>query len=115
MNLIKVVFIGLTLLTLAVNATASPVRFFFREAVPVIFSLDEPATGCKMSGQFVHPVERPAVRVAWFSERTCGKARFAVSFVSGEISAPDNIIHIHKGEKFNITPVQVQILDAYSL
>lgn len=66
-----------------------------------------------MSGQIVHPVERPAAKVVWFSERICGKARFAVSFISGEISAPDNIIY--KGEKFNVTPVQVQILDAYSL
>lgn len=115
MNLTRIFFIGLTLLTLSVHATVSPVRFFFREAVPVIFYLDEPATGCKMSGQFIHPVERPAIRVAWFSERICGKARFAVSFISGEIIASDNIIHIHKGEKFNISPAQVQILDAYNL
>lgn len=113
MNLTRIVFIGLTLLTLTVHATALPVRFFFRDAVPVIIPLDEPATGCKMSGQIVHPVERPATRVVWFSERTCGKTRFAVSFISGEISAPDNIIH--KGEKFNVTPAQVQILDAYNL
>lgn len=113
MNLTRIFFIGLTLLTLSVNATVSPVRFFFRDAVPVIIPLDEPATGCKMSGQIVHPVERPAAKVVWFSERICGKARFAVSFISGEISAPDNIIH--KGKKFNVTPAQVQILDAYSL
>jgi len=113
MNLTRIIFIGLTLLTLSVNATVSPVRFFFRDAVPVIIPLDEPATGCKMSGQIVHPVERPAAKVVWFSERICGRARFAVSFISGEISAPDNIIH--KGENFNVTPAQVQILDAYSL
>lgn len=113
MNLTRIVFMGLTLLTLTVHANALPVRFFFRDAVPVTIPLDEPETGCKVSGQIVHPVERPAARVVWFSERTCGKERFAVSLISGEISAPDNIIH--KGAKFNVAPAQVQILEAYSL
>lgn len=113
MNLTRIVMIGLTLLTLTVHAAVLPVLFFFREAVPVTFSLDEPATGCKMSGQVVHPVERPAARVVWFSERVCGKSRFTVSFVSSEISAPDNIIH--KGTKFDVTPAQVQILEVQRL
>lgn len=113
MNLIRIVMIGLTLLTLTVYATVLPARFFFRDAVPVTFSLDEPATGCKMSGQIVHPVERPTARVVWFSERVCVKSRFIVSFVSSEISAPDNIIH--KGTKFDVTPAQVQILEVQRL
>ncbi|WKG93818.1 hypothetical protein QYQ34_26960 (plasmid) [Klebsiella pneumoniae] len=53
-----------------------------------------------MAGVIVHPVDRPAAKVAWFSERICGKKRYPVSFISDEISAPHNVIH--KGEKFQL-------------
>lgn len=65
------------------------------------------------SGCPVHPLDRPAAKVAWFSERICGKKRYPVSFISDEISAPDNVIH--KGETFHVTPAQVNLLDAQSL
>ncbi len=50
-----------------------------------------------MAGVIVHPVDPPAAKVAWFSERICGKKRYPVSFISDEISAPHNVIH--KGGK----------------
>ncbi|HDT3984190.1 TPA: hypothetical protein QHM08_005424 [Klebsiella pneumoniae subsp. pneumoniae] len=65
------------------------------------------------AGVIVHPVDRPAAKVAWFSERICGKKRYPVSFISDEISAPHNVIH--KGEKFHVTPAQVNLLDAQNL
>lgn len=106
----RIIFIGLTLITAATQAAAPPVRFFYRDTVPVKLTLDEPATGCVMSGVIVHPLERPAARVAWFSERICGKKHYPVSLVSDEITAPDNVIH--KGETFHVMPAQVNILDA---
>ncbi|BCY60916.1 hypothetical protein TUM12131_51190 (plasmid) [Klebsiella pneumoniae] len=66
-----------------------------------------------MAGVIVHPVDRPAAKVAWFSERICGKKRYPVSFISDEISAPHNVIH--KGEKFHVTPAQVNLPDAQNL
>jgi hypothetical protein len=53
-----------------------------------------------MAGVIVHPVDRPAAKVAWFSERICGKKRYPVSFISDEISAPHNVIH--KGKSFTL-------------
>ncbi|HDZ7088265.1 TPA: hypothetical protein RUL36_004515 [Escherichia coli] len=109
----RIAVIGLALLSAATQAAAPPVKFFYRDTIPVSITLDEPATGCSMAGVIVHPLERPAAKVAWFSERICGKKRYPVSFISDEITAPDNVIH--KGEKFHVTPAQVNLLDAQSL
>ncbi|ECS7744009.1 TPA: hypothetical protein KCH32_004146 [Escherichia coli] len=109
----RIAVIGLALLSAATQAALPPVKFFYRDTVPVNITLDEPATGCSMAGIIVHPLDRPAAKVAWFSERICGNKRYPVSFISDEISAPDNVIH--KGEKFHVTPAQVNLLDAQSL
>ncbi|WP_234728001.1 hypothetical protein [Escherichia coli] len=109
----RIAVIGLALLSAATQAATPPVKFFYRDTVPVNITLDEPATGCSMAGIIVHPLDRPAAKVAWFSERICGNKRYPVSFISDEISAPDNVIH--KGEKFHVTPAQVNLLDAQSL
>ncbi|EBK3897058.1 hypothetical protein JYC24_004630 [Escherichia coli] len=109
----RIAVIGLALLSAATQAAVPPVKFFYRDTVPVNITLDEPATGCSMAGIIVHPLDRPAAKVAWFSERICGNKRYPVSFISDEISAPDNVIH--KGEKFHVTPAQVNLLDAQSL
>ncbi|HAS1743234.1 hypothetical protein ASV33_24335 [Enterobacter hormaechei subsp. xiangfangensis] len=109
----RIAVIGLAVVAAATQAGVPPVKFFYRDTVPVSITLDEPATGCSMVGVIVHPVDRPAAKVAWFSERICGKKRYPVSFISDEISAPHNVIH--KGEKFHVTPAQVNLLDAQNL
>lgn len=69
----RIAVIGLAVVSAATQAGVPPVKFFYRDTVPVSITLDEPATGCSMAGVIVHPVDRPAAKVAWFSERICGK------------------------------------------
>jgi hypothetical protein len=95
------------------SAAPAPTRFFFRDPGAVKISLDETATGCHMNGVLLHPVEKPQARVVWFSERVCGLKTQPVSLVSGEITAPDNIIH--KGQQLHAQPVNVQIVQAGTL
>ena len=109
----RIAVIGLAVVSAATQAGVPPVKFFYRDTVPVSITLDEPATGCSMAGVIVHPVDRPAAKVAWFSERICGKKRYPVSFISDEISAPHNVNH--KVEKFHVTTAQDNLLDAQNL
>lgn len=109
----RVAIIWLAVFAVDTQAAAAPVKFFYRDTVPVSITLDEPATGCSMAGVIVHPLNKPAAKVAWFSERICGKKHYSVSFISDEIIAPDNVIH--KGEKFHVTPAEVNLLDAQNL
>lgn len=100
---------------LALSAThagtiSTPTRFFYRDPGALKVSFNEPATGCQMRGLLLHPVEKPAAKVMWISERVCGQKTQAVSMVSGEIDAPDNIIH--KGQKLDLQSVQVNIVEA---
>jgi len=105
-------FIIFTLLACATAAAADApqTRFFFRDPAAIKISLNEPATGCRMTGQMIHPVEKPATKVVWFTARECGQKKQAVSLISGEIDAPDNMIH--KGQKVRVLPVRVEILEA---
>lgn len=104
---------GLVMMSFAMQAKSLPVRLFYNDQAQVKISLDEPSTGCVMSGVLVHPVERPIAKVVWFSERVCGKKIYPVSFISNEIDAPDNTIH--KGETINVSPAEVTILEPYSI
>jgi len=106
-------FLTSTMIFSSAHANVLPVRLFYQDQDHVKITLDESASGCTMSGILVHPVERPAVKVIWFNERLCGSNKFPVSFVSGEISAPDNVIH--QGTKFNVVPMAVTIMDEYSI
>lgn len=90
------------------SAEAAQTRYFFREPGAIKISMDEPATGCRMNGQMVHPIEKPAAKVLWFTERECGTRKQAVSFITDEIDAPDNVIH--KGHKIHFMPAQVEIV-----
>lgn len=90
------------------SADAAQTRYFFREPGAIQISMDEPATGCRMNGQMIHPIEKPAAKVLWFTERQCGKRKQAVSFITDEIDAPDNVIH--KGHKIHVKPAQVEIV-----
>lgn len=107
----------ITAIALLASATATaatpPTRFYFRDPGAVTISLDEAATGCHMNGVLLHPVEKPQARVVWFSERVCGHSTKPVSLVSGEITAPDNIIH--KGEQLHAQPVNVEIVQVGTL
>ncbi|HHD8103949.1 TPA: hypothetical protein ACOXWE_004558 [Salmonella enterica] len=89
-------------------ADAAQTRYFFRDPGAIKISLDEPATGCRMNGQMIHPIEKPAAKVIWFTERECGTRKQAVSLVSDELDAPDNVIH--KGHKMHVVPAKVEIV-----
>lgn len=104
---------GLMMMSFAMYAKSLPVRIFYNDQAQVKISLDEPSTGCVMSGVLVHPVERPEAKVVWFSERICGKKISPVSYISNELNAPDNIIH--KGDNINVTPAEVTILEAKTI
>ena len=103
--------IGCTLLV--ASAGASSARIYLSDPHPVSLSLDEPATGCVMTGIIVHPVAQPAERVIWFTERVCGQHKTKVSYVTGILNAPDNMIH--KGEKLHYTPADVTLLQTNNL
>lgn len=98
---------------LTASAGAAPVQIYLSDPHPVSFSLDEPATGCALTGTVVHPVAQPAERVIWFTERVCGQHKTKVSYVSGILNAPDGVIH--KGEKLHITPANVKLLQTSNL
>lgn len=98
---------------LAASAGASSVRIYLSDPHPVSISLDEPATGCAMTGIIVHPVAKPAERVIWFKERVCGQHKTQVSYVTGILNAPDNMIH--KGEQLHVTPANVKLLQTNNL
>lgn len=95
------------------KAGTAPTHFYYRDPGAVNISLDEKATGCRMQGVLLHPVEKPLSRVIWFRERVCGQSIQPVSLVSDEISAPDNVIH--KGQQLQAHPVQVEIVQAGTL
>lgn len=99
--------------SLVVDASELPTRILLADPLPVNVSLDEPATGCVMSGIVVHPVEQLAARVIWFNERICHARKFTVSYVSGILRTPDD--KIHKGEKFHVEPAKVQLIDTRNL
>ncbi|HFQ7030074.1 TPA: hypothetical protein ACHSMM_004515 [Yersinia enterocolitica] len=99
--------------SLIVDATELPTRVLLADPQPVNVSLDEPATGCVMSGIVVHPVEQLAARVIWFNERICHARKFTVSYVSGILTPPDD--KIHKGEKFHVEPAKVQLMSTKNL
>lgn len=50
----RIAVIGLAVVAAATQAAAPPVKFFYRDTVPVSITLDEPATGCSMAGVIVH-------------------------------------------------------------
>lgn len=98
---------------LCAMAEQSQQRFYFNDANAVRVSLDEPGTGCVMSGVLVHPVAKPQKKFIWFNERSCGEKKNKVSFISNEITSPEN--RIHKGEQLHITPENVVIVDLMNL
>lgn len=104
---------ALIMVSFSTQAKSLPVRIFYNDQAQVKISLDEPSTGCVMSGVLVHPVERPEAKVVWFSERICGKKILPVSYISNELNAPDNIIH--KGDNINVTPAEVTILEPIAI
>lgn len=100
---------ALIMVSFSTQAKSLPVRIFYNDQAQVKISLDEPSTGCVMSGVLVHPVERPEAKVVWFSEKICGNKITSVSYISNELNAPDNIIH--KGDNINVRPAEVTILE----
>lgn len=102
-------FLTLFILFSSSHAATKPVVYLYKDIESVSIALDEPSTGCSMQGIIVHPVERLTAKLVWFNMRICGSAHYEVSFISNELNAPDNIIH--KGETFNVVPVNVQFID----
>lgn len=113
MKLNKTSLVSLMLFTFATHAAPLPLNYYFKDSDSANISLDEPATGCVMTGILVHPVNKPETKVIWFNQKTCRNKQYEVSFISNEIKAPDNIIH--KGETVHVTPANVQIINLHSL
>lgn len=113
MCFLKVLAPALFVFPLCVMADPLQQRFYFNDAHAIRIALDEPRTGCIMSGVLVHPVAKPQKKVIWFNERTCGEKKFKVSFISNEITSSENIIR--KGDQLHVTPENVVIVDQMNL
>ncbi|EDZ2041660.1 hypothetical protein NWI33_004291 [Salmonella enterica] len=113
MKLNKVSLASLMLFTIATHAAPLPLTYYFKDSDSNNISLDEPATGCVMSGILVHPVDKPESNVIWFNKKTCRNNQYEVSFITNEIKVTDNMIH--KGETFKVTPANVKIVHLHSM
>lgn len=113
MNFVKTLCPALLFISMCSMSETAQQGFYFHDANAVKVSLDELSTGCVMSGVLVHPVLEPNKKVIWFNERICGKKKNKVSFISNEITSPEN--KILKGEKLHVTPENVVIVDQLQL
>lgn len=69
MKLNKTSLVSLMLFTFATHAAPLPLTYYFKDSDSANISLDEPATGCVMTGILVHPVNKPETKVIWFNKK----------------------------------------------